>query len=239
LTFQAAYTWSRAFTNMSTVNGADSGDPTDLRQQWGLNTQYRPQRMVITYNYAIPTGSLKGWTKKVAGGWGISGVTTIQDGTPFNIVDTRGGAIFGLNTSRAQLAPGVTYADIPSKGDLKQRLGGSAGGVGYFDRAAFTTIPVIGGNGTAGTGGAGWGNSGIAPIQGPGQFNFDVSISKVTPLRGINEVSQLQFRAEFFNMFNHAQFNNPAVNFAVPTFGQITSTSVNPRLIQLALKYVF
>src|SRR5262249_22689196 len=220
-------------------NGADSGDPTDLGQQWGLNTQYRPQRLVITYDYRIPTGSLKGWAKALGAGWGISGVTTIQDGAPMTIVDTRGGAIFGLNTSRAQLAPGVTYSDLASEGDLKQRLGGNAGGPGYFNRAAFTTIPVIGGNSTAGTGGAGWGNSGIAPIQGPGQFNFDASISKVTRLPGISESSELQFRAEFFNMFNHAQFNNPAANFAVTTFGQITSTSVNPRLIQLALKYVF
>ena len=50
------------------------------------------------------------------------------------------------------------------------------------------------------------------------------------------------FRAEFFNLFNHAQFNNPAVvdfSKASTTFGQITSTSVNPRLIQFALKYVF
>jgi hypothetical protein len=51
----------------------------------------------------------------------------------------------------------------------------------------------------------------------------------------------LQFRAEFFNMFNHPQFNIPVgLNFGAPgNFGQITSTSVNPRLIQLALKYVF
>jgi hypothetical protein len=239
LSFQAAYTWSRAFTNLSTLNGADLGDPSNLRQQWGLNTQYRPQRLVITYDYRIPTGSLNGWAKALGSGWGVSGVTTIQDGTPMTIVDTRGGAIFGLNTSRAQLAPGATNSEIASQGDLKQRLGGNAGGPGYFNRAAFTTIPVIGGNGTAGTGGAGWGNSGIAPTLGPGQFNFDVSVSKVTPLPGISENSQIQFRAEFFNMFNHAQFNNPAANLAVPTFGQVTSTSVNPRLIQLALKYIF
>jgi hypothetical protein len=239
LSFQAAYSWSRAFTNLSTVNGADSGDPANLRQQWGLNTQYRPQRLVITYDYRIPTGSLKGWAKALGGGWGVSGVTTIQDGTPMTIVDTRGGAIFGLNTSRAQLAPGATNAEIASPGGLNERLGGNAGGPGYFNRAAFTTIPVIGGNGTAGTGGAGWGNSGIAPILGPGQFNFDASVSKVTRLPGISENSEIQFRAEFFNMFNHAQFNNPAANFAVPTFGQITSTSVNPRLIQFALKYIF
>jgi hypothetical protein len=163
LSFQAAYTWSRAFTNMSTVNGADSGDPRDLRQQWGLNTQYRPQRLVISYDYRIPTSSLKGWAKALAGGWGISGVTTIQEGTPLTLVDTRGGAIFGLNTSRAQLASGATYSQIASQGGLEQRLGGNAGGPGYFNRAAFTTIPVIGDNGTPGTGGAGW------VIQGSGR----------------------------------------------------------------------
>jgi hypothetical protein len=49
----------------------------------------------------------------------------------------------------------------------------------------------------------------------------------------------LQFRAEFFNMFNHPQFSNLANNFALGNFGTITSTSVNPRLMQLALKYIF
>jgi hypothetical protein len=238
VTFQGAYTWSRAFTNSSAAgSGANSNDPTDLRQQWGLNTQYRPQRLVLTYDYRIPTGSLKGWAKTAAGGWGISGVTTIQGGSPFTIVDSRGGAIFGLTTSRAQLAPGLTYADIASKGDLKQRLGGNTGGPGYFNNAAFTTVPVVGGNGTPGTGGAGWGNMGIAPILGPGQFNFDASLAKITR---IGERSQIQFRTEFFNVFNHAQFNAPGANVAVAsTFGRITSTAVNPRLIQLALKFVF
>src|SRR5207244_10886210 len=69
LGMQAAYTWSRAFTNMSTVNGANLGDPSDLRQQWGLNTQYRPQRLVVSYNYLIPTGPAKGMDKSAVGSW--------------------------------------------------------------------------------------------------------------------------------------------------------------------------
>jgi hypothetical protein len=57
---------------------------------------------------------------------------------------------------------------------------------------------------------------------------------------GINENATLVFRTEFFNAFNHAQFNNPvSVADSAATFGQITSLSVNPRLIQFALKYVF
>ncbi len=50
----------------------------------------------------------------------------------------------------------------------------------------------------------------------------------------------MQFRAEFFNAFNHAQFNNPSVmDISITVAGQITSTSVNPRLMQFALKYIF
>ena len=75
---------------------------------------------------------------------------------------------------------------------------------------AFTTIPIIGATpGVAGTGGTGWGNSGIGPLLGPGQFNFDVTLGKSTRVGGIHENAQLQFRAEFFNLFNHSQFGNP------------------------------
>jgi hypothetical protein len=104
----------------------------------------------------------------------------------------------------------------------------------------LTTIPIIGADPIVpGTGGAGWGNTGVGIILGPGQLNFDTSLSKLTKVGGLNEGATLQFRAEFFNLFNHPQFNNPANNFALGNFGQITSTSVNPRLIQLALKYIF
>ena len=69
LTFQAAYTWSRAFADFLGPGGANSGDPNNLAQQYGLNTQYRPQRLVINYSYQIPTGSMKGVAKAVLGGW--------------------------------------------------------------------------------------------------------------------------------------------------------------------------
>ena len=90
-----------------------------------------------------------------------------------------------------------------------------------------------------------FGNSGTGIINGPGQFNFDISILKTT---SIHEMHTLQFRAEFFNAFNHPQFSNPNFgqgaiyglpNFTAGNFGQITSTSVNPRVIQFALKYLF
>jgi hypothetical protein len=87
-----------------------------------------------------------------------------------------------------------------------------------------------------------YGNAPLGITLGPGQFNWDISILKTTTVGGIREGATLQFRTEFFNAFNHAQFNNPAVVDASKSstnFGTITSTSVNPRLIQFALKYSY
>jgi hypothetical protein len=96
-----------------------------------------------------------------------------------------------------------------------------------------------------------FGNSGVGIILGPGQFDFDTSLIKTTH---IDETRSFQIRAEFFNLFNHPQFNNPAQgllgaqgtlpnlsagSFNSPTGSWITATSVNPRIIQVALKFVF
>jgi hypothetical protein len=252
LTMQAAYTWVRAFAAQDS-----SGDPNNQAQQYGLNPGYRPQRVTINYSYNIPGADLKalnGAAGKILGGWTLSGVTTIQDGDPLTCTDNRGGAIFGQNSggalSRCQMAAGETYANIDSSGGIEARLGGASGGCGYFacttpaaggtaatasGFTAFTPIPNV-----AGTNGTGWGNSGLGTFMGPGQFNFDLTLGKTTRVGGIHENATLQFRAEFFNLFNHPQFSNPAVAFnSASSFGQITSASVNPRLVQLALKYVF
>ncbi len=247
ITFQGAYTFSRAFsTQTGPGTGPNSGDPLDTRQQYGPNPLYRPHRLVTNYSWDLPGARFQGIAGKLLGGWNIAGVTTIQSGAPLSVLDTRGGAIFGLAgappivTLRAQLAPGTTYKDLVTSGNVSDRLGGASGGPGYINRAALTTIPVIGADpNVPGTGGTGWGNTGVGIILGPGQLNFDTSLSKTTKVGGINEGATLQFRAEFFNLLNHPQFSNPATNFALGNFGQITSTSVNPRLIQLALKYMF
>jgi hypothetical protein len=175
---------------------------------------------------------------KVASGWNLAGVTVVQDGTPLTITDTRGGSIYGFGagspvTSTAEFAAGMGNTNVATPGGVGARLGGSIGGPGYFNKAAFGTTPVIG-NGT------GYGNSGFGILLGPGQFNCDATIQKTTKVGGIHEDAALVFRAEFFNAFNHPQFNNPGVvDVSKSTFGQITSSSVNPRLIQFALKYVF
>jgi hypothetical protein len=254
---QAAYTYARSFSDVQ----ANQAWTTDLKgSNWGPDVNYHPHRLVISYSWNVPRGNLKGVAGKLLGGWSLSGVTTVQNGVPINITDTRAGAIFGNFTTngslgRAEIAPDKTYANIATPGSVTQRLGGSAGGCGYFTSYAasgslngvgcaslspFMAIPnQVAPDGTL-TNGTGWGNTGIGVILGPGQFNFDTALVKNTHVGGTRENGNLQFRAEFFNMMNHPQFANPAANLAVPgTFGQITATTVNPRLIQLALKYSF
>lgn len=245
---QGAYTWARTFTNLQANdapggNGVnmDSNNPNDPRQQYGLSTGYRPQRLIVNYTWDLPFRSQKGIAGKLLGGWNLSGVTTIQSGQPLNVVDSLGGTIycggctasFSNVLSRAQMAAGMTYANVPTPGGIEARLGGLSGGPGYINPAAFGPLPVIGD-------GTGFGNSGIGILQGPGQFNFDASLVKTTRVGGIHEDATLQFRAEFFNIFNHPQFANPvSTDVSQQNFGWITGTSVNPRLIQFALKYAF
>jgi hypothetical protein len=239
---QASYTYSKDLTNINYYSGgavgANINDPHNLAQQYGPAYFNRPQRFVVNYSYDLPFGTHQGVAGKLLGGWNISGVTTLQGGSPLSVMDPNAGTIYGTTTaSTAQICPGQTYGSTLSSGSITQRLGGNSGGPGYFNASSFCAAPTGGiyGNGT------GFGNTGVGILLGPGQFNWDLTLVKTTR---ISERQSVIFRAEFFNAFNHPQFSNPfsstpgEVSLG-PTFGQITSTSVNPRIIQLALKYMF
>jgi len=268
-TFQGAYTWSKTMT-VEYNNVANSNNAGNLAQQYGPATFVRPQRFVANYSYDLPFGSHTGLMRILLGGWNVSGVTVVQGGSPMTIADSTAGTLYGTSGAsqagfgRAQIAPGMTYAQVVTPGGVESRLGGASGGPGWFNKAAFVAPPAMSPTGTTYysipgssgqqqcaaanpgiTCGTLYGTSGSGIIEGPGQFNFDISILKTT---NIHENHMLQFRAEFFNAFNHPQFSNPNFgqgaiyglpNFAAGNFGQITSTSVNPRVIQLALKYIF
>src|SRR3984885_12081989 len=243
-TMQAAYTWSKDLSDLYD-SVANSNNASNLSQQWGPAVFSRPQRFVVNYSYDLPFGTHNGFVGKLIEGWNISGVTLVQDGTPMTIADSGAGTIYGTAGSanqagfaRAEICPGMTYGSIPTPGGIEQRLGGNSGGPGYFNALAFSPAPMIGD-------GRGYGDSGSGILLGPGQFNWDMSALKTTK---ITERQMVQFRAEFFNIFNHPQFTNPnapqGASFSLPdrasgSFGQITSTSVNPRVIQFALKYIF
>jgi hypothetical protein len=84
-----------------------------------------------------------------------------------------------------------------------------------------------------------FGNSAIGAARGPGNDNWDMAIIKTTRVGGIRESATLDFRTEFFNVWNHPQYSPPATAVNAATYGQITSSIGSPRLIQFALKYVF
>jgi hypothetical protein len=233
LTLQASYTFSKNLTTLGAGDSTNSNDPLDQDQQYGPTNYNRPHRFILNYQYEMPFGKHQGAKGKLLNGWSVSGITTIQNGLPLTFTDSSAGSIYGASGGRAQMCTGATHGSIPTSGDIHGRLGGASGGSGYFNADVFCAAPTGGiyGNGT------GWGNSGVGIAQGPGQFNWDISFIKDTRIR---EGHTFQFRTEFYNAFNHTQFANP--NTADPasmTFGQITATSVNPRIIQFGLKYLF
>jgi hypothetical protein len=243
--FQAAYTWSKNLSNVG-FNAANLNDPRDMQQQYGQTPYSRPQRFVVSYQYDLPF-TAEGTLGKFVRGWSFNGFTLIQSGNPLTLYDGRGGTVYGLANSntfekglgRAQLCPGFTNDQIETTGRIQDRLGVAGNNTvqRFFNPAAFCAPPTI-------DGGTGFGNTGVGIVRGPGQANFDFSVTKMTP---ITETSRLQFRAEFFNLFNHSQFaiptnaagNQTLYGNSAANFGVITATSVNPRLVQLALRLQF
>ena len=212
LTLQAAYTYSKSLTN-SNQESANSNDANNTAQQYGPSWFNRPNRFIINYSYDLPFGKHTGALDKLLGGWNLAGVTTIQSGDSFSIMDSSGGTIYGTSStttsggfSRAQFCGGTTFSNMYSSGGTEARLGGPSGGPGWFAASAFCPPPVIGD-------GTDFGNTGAGIALGPGQFNFDVTLQKTTK---ITERSTLLFRAEFFNLFNHPQFMDPNTAYAVP-----------------------
>ena len=251
---QAAYTFSKSLTNSNQLS-ANSNNAGDTAQQYGPSWFNRPNRFTINYSWDLPFGKHTGLMDKMLGGWNLAGVTTIQSGDLFTVIDSSGGTIYGTSStgisggiSRAQFCPGITFSTMYSPGGIEDRLGGPSGGPGWFasnadgTSKAFCPPPAIGD-------GTDFGNSGPGIAKGPGQFNFDLTVQKTTK---ITERQTILFRAEFFNLFNHPQFEDPGATFSVPVspalpdvnagpgvFGRIIATSVSPRVIQLGLKYSF
>jgi len=166
--------------------------------------------------------------------WQLNGILTLQTGTPYSIIDVVGNNII----QRANSAPGFT-GSIETTGSTQERLNG------FFNVNAFVASRPFVASGTS----LGiptnpnfdpnnpFGNTPRNSLYGPGQKNMDFSIVKFIP---ITERVRGEFRTEFFNIFNWANFANPNNNIAVPsTFGKITSTSAGPRVIQFAFKVNF
>jgi hypothetical protein len=246
--FQAAYTFSRSTDATSTGNTAFNtafNDESTLADSRGLSDFDRTHRLAVSYRYDLPFfRSTEGLKRRLLAGWAISGITIIQSGSPFSVLDSEAGTAFlgggsapGVLT--ASLAPGVALGSALSSGSINSRIDG------YLNPAAFTPAPELypaqcltDPNFCT----TGFGDLGRNTFRGPGQQNWDFSLIKNFKL---TERQSLRFTTDFFNIWNHVNFANPAVTDVETIgttnspFGKITSTVGTPRLIQFSLRYAF
>jgi hypothetical protein len=221
LQFRANYTWSKDLDVNSALTGAQANDQAqmvldrnDLRRDWGPSALDVKNQASISSLYALPFGHGR------MGGWQINGIATLLSGFPFTpqIGANRSGDGDTRNPDRPSLNPafsGPVVLGNPNE---------------WFNPNAFV-LP------TAGT----YGNLGRGVYRGPGLADLDLSLFKTTKL---TERTNLQFRAEFFNTLNHANFGTPnATVFSGtafnPSAGLITATTTTSRQIQFGLKLVF
>jgi hypothetical protein len=152
-----------------------------------------------------------------------------QSGSALTIGDTNAENVFGITGDRTQLSGKCSKGQLVKGGSIESKLHS------YFQASCFTNPPVIGADGV----GTAFGDSATGIVDGPGQANLDLAFSKTGGLSWPLENSSVQLRAEFYNALNHPQFANPDSNFSSPTFGLISSTAVNARVGQLALRLAF
>ncbi len=230
LQFIAAYTWGHSIDDYS---GTAVNDLTavfgDTWKNYVASSDFdRTHRFVVNAVYDFPKfykgGS--GFAKRLVNDWEIAGIATFQTGTPFAILTDA----TAFNNAYASFAPGRTLGSATKSGSAIDRLDA------YFDPTAF--VPACNGQTCA----AGdFGNVPRNPMRGPGQSNIDFSVVKFIP---VTETQKLEFRTEFFNIFNHTNFSNPVTTTGSATarnanFGKILTTATGPRVIQFALKYSF
>jgi len=217
LQFTAAYTFSKSIDNASSFENIVN--PFDPRRSRALSLFDARHRFVFSPVWELPIPKHEGFTGKVVNGWQVSGILTYQTGFPIRILS---GDDTELTTSDGDFEPvgqpNITGPVHFSKPKPKNNFT-------FFDPTVFQ-------DSAPGT----FGNSSRSLCCGPSISQTDISIVKKTP---IGERFNTEFRAEFYNMFNHTQFLTPDGNFShTATFGTVTNAR-DPRLIQFGLKILF
>ncbi len=214
----ASYTLSKSIDTVSNVIYPPGFDKQLNR---GLSAGFKavdvPHNLVVSYSYQLPLGPGKRYVsggpalaQKLAGGWSVNGITTFQSGQPL-VINV---ASSRLNTGTGNRAD-ITCKEVPRPKRVER----------WFDTGCFADpAPFV------------FGNSGIGHARGPGLINSDFSVFKNT---AINEKRSIEFRAEFFNLFNNPHFANPNTTFGTGPFGRISGTVLTPREIQLGLRFLF
>ena len=222
LTTQFAYTYSHEIDEVTNDLGSLS-NPFNAAYDRASGSFDRRHILNVNYIYNLPffahNSNLAART--TLGGWEFSGVTVWQSGSPQYVEYTGATDTLGLGggniENRPDLVAPVTYP--------KKRLE-------YFSTNSFAS-PVAPWNGGPNEG---FGNAGRDAVVGPGLVNFNWSLFKTIPLK--QEGPSVELRFEYFNVFNHTQFNSLDLNSGDANFGQVT-TAYDPRTLQLGAKFKF
>ncbi len=242
LQFQASYTFSKSLDNASSFESALN--PLNFNATYGLSNYDSRHRFVFNYVWDLPVPKYDGFKGKLLNGWEASGILSFQSGFPVRI--TSQDDVELLDTTFDFEEPGQpnfagTFKTVNPRstvcaaftGPLAQAIDPTALACqpvsGYaFDPNLFTNATVAPGT---------IGNAPRSICCGPGINNWDMSFSKQTRF---GERWQMEFRADVFNIWNHAQFYTVDGNISNQggTFGQVLHVR-DPRLLQFALKFHF
>ncbi len=225
LTFLAGYTFSKSLDDSSAYG--EQVNPFNPKLSRGLSAFDQTHNFVFSYSYNLPFDKLGG-PKRLTNGWQLSGITRFATGVPVILFETDDNSLLGT----AFAGPLPIGMDVPIfTGTSIHRLDPRATG-NYFDASQFTAEPL----GTLGTQ--------RRFFNGPGQNDWDMTVLKSTRL---TETMKLEIRADFYNLFNHTQFNAVNGNCGNTAPGQPCSNasfgsvlSVQPsRIGQFSLKLLF
>lgn len=218
-TVLANYTWGKTLgLNVGSENEGGNGprNPGNWQLDYGRLSYDIRHNFVSSFVWDLPGSALQNRALRYTlGGWSTTGIFTLRSGNPFTVSAGRDNSLTSIGRDTADQVGDPSLAGDRSKGEQILQ---------YFNTAAFALNPI----GTFGT-------SGINTLTGPGQWNIDTGVRKTFR---ITESQNLQFRFEGYNIFNHANLNNPDSNRSSPNFGRIFGTS-GPRVMEFGLKYQF
>jgi Carboxypeptidase regulatory-like domain len=226
----AAYTYSKAMDNASSWGPGvhDAGEqinPINPRLSRSLSAYDLTHNFVVSYSYMLPFDKVLS-ANRLTKGWMLTGITRFATGFPVTINEQDDNSLLGTFCT----GPTCSVIDTPNytPGPLNftdpRRRDASGQPLPYFNTTLFTPEAL-----------GQLGNSSRRFFHGPGQQNWDLGIVKDLPF---TETKKLEFRAEFFNIFNHTNFQQPEGDIINSSFGFVTSAN-DPRIGQLAVKFLF
>jgi len=236
LSFLASYTWAHSIDDVSSFNITGSAsqpvagendlaqNPYDLAAERGRSMFDARHRFVLSYQWDIPFWNHPtNWYQHAFGNWQLNGIFTAMTGGPFTVFDSSDNSLQGG-------APEITGFSANRPNVIGNPNSGPRTPQEWFNTSAFQQLaPDPLGRFQV------FGNEGRNVVAGPGYVNWDFSVFKNMK---VTESKEIQFRGELFNILNHTNFRLPVSDISSPNFGQI-QTDVGPRVIQVALKFLF